>query len=81
VGSFSSRSAAGPSGLRPQHMLDCISSADGPAKTGLLEAPLLLVTTASAGSLHPVAGPYMCVACLIPPRKNDVGLRPIVVVR
>jgi len=79
VRSFPPGSAAGLSGLRPQHMLDCLNSADGAAKTGLLEALLLLVTTASAGSMHPIAGPYLCAARLIPLRKKDGGVRPIAV--
>jgi len=49
-------SAEGPSGLRPQHLLDCLNSADSAAKTGLLEALLTLVTTVSAGRLRPRAG-------------------------
>jgi len=50
-------SAAGPSGLRPQHLLDCLNSADSAAKAGLLEALLTLVTTNSSGRLHPGAAP------------------------
>jgi len=52
-------SAAGHSGLRPQHLLDCLNSADIAAKTGLLEALLTLVTTVSAGRQHPRAAPLL----------------------
>jgi len=38
VRSFPPGSAAGPSGLRPQHLLDCLNSADSAAKADLLEA-------------------------------------------
>jgi len=52
VRSFPPGSAAGPSGLRPQHLLDSLNSADSTAKTGLLKALLTLITTVSAGRLH-----------------------------
>jgi len=57
VRSFPPCSAAGPSGLRPQHLLDCLNSADSAAKAGLLEALLTLVTITSSGRLHPVLPP------------------------
>jgi len=74
VRSFPPGSAAGPSGLRPQHLLDCLNSADSAAKAGLLEALLTLVTTTSSGRLHPRAAPYLCAARLIPLRKKDGGV-------
>jgi len=72
-------SAAGPSGLRPQHLLDCLNSAESAANARLLEALLTLVTAISSGRLHPRAAPYLCAARLIPLRKKDGGVRPIVV--
>jgi len=72
-------SAAGPSGLHPQHLLDCLKSADSAAKVGLLKALLTLVTAVSAGSLHPQAAPLLRAARLIPLRKTDGGVRPIAV--
>jgi len=57
VCSFPAGSAVGPSGLRPQHLLDCLNSADSASKAGLLEALLTLVTTVSAGRLHTRAAP------------------------
>jgi len=57
VRSFPPGSAAGPSGLRPQHLVDCPDSADSAAKAGLLEALLALVTATSSGRLHPRAAP------------------------
>jgi len=57
VRSFPPCSAAGPSGLRPQHLLDCLNSADSAKKAGLLEALLTLVTITSSGRLHPVLPP------------------------
>jgi len=79
VRSFPPDSAAGPSGLRPQNLLDCLNSADSAAKTGLLSALLTLVTTVSAGRFHPRAAPYLRTARLIPLTKNDGGVRPIAV--
>jgi len=76
VRSFPPSSAAGPSGLRPQHLLDCLNSADSAAKAGLLEALLTLVTTVSSGRLHPRAAPYLCAARLIPLRKKRWGRAP-----
>jgi len=75
--SFSPGSATGPSGLRQQHVLDCLNSVESAAKTGLLEALLTLVPTVSAGRLHPLAAPYLCAARLILLRKKDGGVRPI----
>jgi len=75
VRSFPPGSAAGPSGLRPQHLLDCLNSADSTAKAGLQEALLTLVTATSSGRLHPRAAPHLCAARLIPLRKKDGGVR------
>jgi len=71
------RSAAGPSGLRPQDLPDCLNSAHSVAKKGLLEALLTLVTTVSAGRLHRRDTPYLCATRLIPLKKEDGGVRPI----
>jgi len=46
-----------------------------PRRAGLLT----LVTTVSAGRLHPRAAPYLCAALLIPLKKKDGGVRPIAV--
>jgi len=70
VRSFLPGCAAGPSGLRPQHLLDCLNSADSAAKAGLLEALLTLVTATSSGRLKPRAAPYLCAARMIPLRRK-----------
>jgi len=44
-----------------------------------LRALLALVTATSSGRLRPRATPYPCAARLIPLRKEDGGVRPIVV--
>jgi len=77
VRSFRPDSAAGPSGLRPQHLLNCMNSADSASKTGLLVALLTLYTTVSAGRPHPQAAPNLCAASLIPLRTKYGGVRPI----
>jgi len=53
IRSFPPGSAAGPSGPRPQHLLDCLNSADSAAKAGLLEALLTLVTQPAATACSP----------------------------
>jgi len=78
VRSFPPGSAPGPSGLRPQHLHDCLNSADCAAKAGLLEALLTLVTI-SAGRLYPLAAPFLCAARLIPLKKKDRGVRLVAV--
>ena len=71
--------AAGPSGLRPQHVLDCLRHADTASCTHLLTALVRLADTAVAGNLQPEAAPLLCAARLIPLRKKDGGVRPIAV--
>jgi len=71
VRSFLHGSAEGPSGLRPQHLLECLNSADRAAKLRLLEALLTLDTATRSGRLHPRAAPYLCAARRIPLRKKD----------
>jgi len=50
-----------------------------PAKAWLFGALLLFVRTATAGSPHPEAGPFLCASRPIPLRKKDGRLRPIAV--
>jgi len=76
---FQPGSAAGPSGLRPQHLLDCLNSADSAVRAAFLEALLTLVTATSSGRIYPRAAPYLCAAHLIPLRKKDGVVRPIAV--
>jgi len=79
VRSFPPGSAAGPSVLRPQHLLDCLNSADSAARTGLLEALLTLVTTVSTVRLHPRAAPYLLRCLHHPAEEEGLGVRPIAV--
>jgi len=56
-----------------------LNPADSAAKAGLLEDLLTLITTVSAGRLHPRAAQFLCAARLIPLKKKDGGVRPIAV--
>jgi len=67
VRSFTPGRAAGPSGLWPQPLPDCLNLADIAARAALLEALLSLFTATSSVRLHPLAAPYLCAARLIPP--------------
>jgi len=60
-----------------QHLLDNLNSTDIADKTSVLEALLTLVTTVSAGRLHPRAAPHLCAAHVILLRKKDAGVRSI----
>jgi len=79
VRSFPLESAERPSGLRPQHLLDCLNSADSAPKAGLLGALMTLGTATSSGRLHPRVASYLCAARLIPLRKNVGRVRQIAV--
>ena len=73
-------SAAGPSGLRPQHIQDIIRKDAGVAAL-LLEALDEFCTTALRGTLPAEAAPYLCGAKLIPLKKPGakMAVRPIAV--
>ena len=77
--SFPPGGAAGPSGLRPQHLSDMVSTADTSAVAALLDALVRFAKAAAGGCIHPAAMPYLCAARLIPVRKKDGGVRPIAV--
>jgi len=49
------------------------------ADTGVLEALLTVVTTVSAGCLHPRTAPFLCAARLIPLENKEWGVRTIAV--
>ena len=77
---FPPGSAAGPTGLRPQHVQDVLRGAAGTASL-LLEALDSFVGEALGGLLPPAIAPYLCSARLIPLRKGAVGegVRPIAI--
>ena len=75
--SFPPGGAAGPSGLRPLHLLNCIRNADSAPAHSLLSALLSLVTCAAMGGLDPHTVQTLCIAKLVPLKKKDGGVRPI----
>ena len=77
--SFPPGGAAGPSGLRPQHLTDIMATADTAAVSALLEALVRFAKTATSGELHPTAVPFLCAARLVPLKKKDGGVRPIAI--
>ena len=77
--SFPPASAGGPTGLRPQHLVDCLGSASTHAQSLLLEALCELCHRGLEGSLAPRTVAYMCAARLIPLKKVDGGVRPIAI--
>ena len=79
IHSFPPASAGGPSGLRPQHLVDCLGSASTHAQSLLLEALCELCHRGLEGSLAPRAVAYLCAARLIPLKKADGGVRPIAI--
>ena len=79
VRSFPPGGSGGPSGLRPQHLLDCLRSDVPGGGTQLLEGLLTFTSAAMAGGLEPAAVRILCGARLVPLRKPDGGVRPIAV--
>jgi len=79
ISSFPHGSGAGPEGLRPQHLKDCISISAGDASTSLLTSQTELVNHLTNGHLPTALRPFLCGAQLHGLRKNNGDLRPIAV--
>jgi hypothetical protein len=79
VRSFPAGSAAGPSGLRPQHLLDILCAGSTRAKDCLLSNLVTFARMCAGGQCASEAVPWLCSATLWPLRKNDGGVRPIAV--
>ena len=79
INSFASRSAGGPSGLRPQHLKDCISRAASEAGNKALTAVASLVNIIMTGLVTSEIPPVLSSAILFALRKKDGGMRPIAV--
>jgi hypothetical protein len=77
--SFPTGSAAGPDGLRPQHLKDLISSPVREAGNCLLEALTGVVNLVLSGQTPCEAQPFFFGANLIGFNKNDGGVRPIAI--
>jgi len=77
--SFPHGSRAGPEGLRPQHLKDCISISAGDASTSLLTSLTELVNHLTNGHLPTALQPFLYGAQLHGLHKNNGDLRPIAV--
>jgi len=79
ISSFPHGSGAGPEGLTPQHLKDCISISAGDASTSLLTSLTELVHHLTNGHLPTALRPFLYGAQLHGLRKNNGDLRPIAV--
>ena len=79
--SFPLGSAPGPSGLRPVHLLECVSMTREANNDKLCLALTDLVNIASEGKLPKVVSPLLLAARLLPFKKrtDPTGVRPIAV--
>ena len=77
--SFPTASAPGPSGLRADHLRDCITSVSPPAAAQLLNAVTALCNRCLAGDLPECFADLFLSARLLPFKKKDDGVRPIAV--
>ena len=77
--SFPKGSAAGPSGMRPEHLKSILKNTS-PALANKTLAALTKVTNAmAAGKVPAQVRPFLCGARLIAGKKKDNSLRPIAV--
>ena len=77
--SFPTASAPGPSGLRADHLRDCITSVSTHAATHLLESVTALCNRCLAGDIPDSFADLLLSARLLPFKKKDNGVRPIAV--
>ena len=79
IRSFPSTSAAGPDGLRPQHLKDMIGYAAGEGGHLLLKALTEFINFTLEGKVAPLARHFFFGASLTALTKTDGGVRPIAV--
>ena len=77
--SFKKGSAAGPSGLRPEHLKAILKSTSATVAEKTLVSLVKLVNTMAAGKVPGTVAPYLCGARLHAAKKRDHTLRPIAV--
>ena len=77
--SFARGGAAGPCGMRPEHLLVALKVTPGNRGDKACSALTKLVNILAAGSLPSTVAPYFCGARLHAAKKKDDGLRPIAV--
>ena len=76
---FPPASAAGPSGLRPQHLQDAIKTAEHGATQRLLIALDRLALQCESGHIHDRIAEWLCASRLVPLKKKGDGVRPIAI--
>ena len=69
----------GPSGLPVEHLRAIMEDRKQNVEAELLESLTLLTSTAVSGRLPLALQPFLCGGRLVPVRKKDQGIRPIVV--
>jgi hypothetical protein len=79
IASFKPDSAAGPDGLRPDHLKDLTSKMTGDAGSQLLQSLAILCNKILAGNVTPEICPIFFGASLIALNKEKGGIRPIAV--
>ena len=79
VKSFRRGSAAGPSGLRPEHLKVAVKSPSPNKSDRALEALTKVVNLAVAGKVPEAVAPFLCGARLHAANKKAGGIRPIAV--
>ena len=75
---FKKGSAAGPSGLRPEHLRVVLQSSNARRDSAAVSLTKLL-NAMMAGKVPALVAPFLCGARLHAGKKNDGGLRPIAV--
>ena len=78
LNSFHVASAPGPSGMRVDHLQDCLMAASSAAKDALLKHLTRFVNLAASGALPAEHAQLLIAARLVPFKKSDgAGVRPI----
>ncbi len=73
VNGFAKASAGGPSGLRLQHLIDLVTSADRAGSLTLILAIEHLVQQCTTGEIHPMVARPICADKLHAPPKSNNG--------
>ena len=77
--SFPVATAPGPTGLRVDHLRECVEAPSSAAVQGLLAALTCFATKAANGELPADFAAFVLCARLLPFKKKDDGVRPIAV--